>query len=151
MLPVTQAEQTNERRQLQSEIALWRCEVRYLHEEYRKAVADLHRLEGALRRRVQALDAYAAALDDHEQRLAAEEWAEPAEGEGGPAEGLPPESRVGSHQILKHWRRREDHERVRSQHYAVLAYWSLMLQTVSEPGEGAHPLAGPKVPARFHG
>jgi hypothetical protein len=149
MLTMTQSAMSNERKQLQSEVALWRCEVGYLHQEYRKAVADLHRLEAALRQREQALDAYAKALGAHEQRLAEGEWGEPAE-EGGPAEGFAPEAPVGSHEILKHWRRREDHERVRNQHYAVLAYWSLLLQTVSDPGEGAHPLAGPKVPARLH-
>jgi hypothetical protein len=151
MVAVTQAETSQERKQLQTEVSLWRCEVRYLHEEYRKAIADLHRLEAALRQREQALEAYATALGAHEQCLTGEEWGEPAENEGGPAEGLTHETPVGSHEILKHWRRREDHERIKSQHCAVLASWSLLLRTVSEPGDGAHPLAGPKVPARFHG
>ena len=142
MLAVTQAETGTERTQLQSEVNLWRSEARYLSQEYRKALADLQRLEGALRQRVQALESYVAALDDQEERLARAEWDEPAESTGAP---------VGSHEILKHWRRREDHERVKGQHYAALAYWSLLLQAVSEPRDEIGVLAGPKIPARFHG
>jgi hypothetical protein len=145
MLAVTQAETSTERTRLQSEVGLWRSEARYLSQEYRKALADLQRLEGALRQRVQALEAHAAALDDHEQRLARGEWDEPAESTDAPS------APVGSHEILKHWRRREDHERVKSQHYAALAYWSLLLQAVAGPRERPEGLAGPKVPARFHG
>ena len=84
--------------------SIFPSEVGYLSQEYRKALADLQRLEGALRQRVLALEAYAAALDDHEQRLARGEWDEPAESAG--ASPAP----VGSHEILKHWRRREDHD-----------------------------------------
>jgi hypothetical protein len=145
MLAVTQAETGTERMQLQSEVNLWRSEARYLSQEYRKALADLQRMEGALRQRVQALEAYAAALDDHEQRLARAEWDEPAESANAPQ--VP----VGSHEILKHWRRREDHERVKSQHYATLAYWSLLLQAVAEPRERPEGLAGLKVPSFLHG
>jgi hypothetical protein len=145
MLAVTQAETGTERMQLQSEVNLWRCEVMYLSQEYRKALADLQQLEGALRQRVQALEAYAAALDDHEQRLARAEWDEPAEDAGAP------QAAVGSHEILKHRRRREDHERVKSQHYAALAYWALLLQAVAEPRERPEGSARPKIPARFHG
>jgi hypothetical protein len=145
MLAVTQAETRTERMQLQTEVGLWRSEARYLSQEYRKALADLQRLEGALRQRVQALEAYAAALDDHEQRLARAEWDEPAE-----SAGTTP-ALVGAHEILKHWRRREDHERVKSQHYATLGYWALLLQAVAEPREKPEGLAGPKVPSHFHG
>jgi len=149
MLATTPAENKTERKQLQSEVSLWRCEVGHLHEEYCKAMADLHRLEAALRQRAQALQTYAAALEDHEERLARAEWDEPTEPEAGAAEEPTAQAPVGSHEILKHWRRREDHERVRNQHYAVLAYWSLLLQTVSGPHETAGQPSGPKVPARF--
>jgi hypothetical protein len=144
MHAVTQAETRNERTELQREISLWRSEAKYLHREYRKALAEFHRLEAALRQREQALEAYAAALEDQEERLAGEEWREPAERA---TAGAP----VGAHEILKHWRLREDHERVKSRHFATLAYWSLLLQAVSGPGEEAHPPAGAKVPSRFHG
>jgi hypothetical protein len=145
MLAVTQAETGTERTQLQSEVNLWRSEARYLSQEYRKALADLQRLEGALRQRVQALESYVAALDDHEQRLARAEWDEPAESAD------VPQAPVGAHEILKHWRRREDHERVKSQHYAALAYWALLLQAVAEARERPEGFAGSKVPSRFHG
>jgi septal ring factor EnvC (AmiA/AmiB activator) len=148
MLAVTQTEIRHDRKQLQSEVSLWRSEVRSLQQEYRKALADLHRLEAALRQREQLLEAYSTALDAHDERLAGEEWKEPA-GDGGPAEAVLPQAPVGSEEILKHWRRREDHERVKRQHHAVLAYWSLLLQTVSGPREGGEPLAGPKIPARL--
>jgi len=144
MLAVTPAESRNPRRELQSELSLWRSEVRHLHREYRTILAEFHRLEAALQQRAQTLEDYAAALEDQEERLAAAEWREPAEGEGSPAA-------VGSHEILKHWRRREDHERIKRQHYAALAYLSLLSQVLSEPREAAGGLAGPKIPSRFHG
>ena len=152
MLTATQAELSNERQQLQSEASLWRCEVAYLHQEYRKAVADLHRLETALRQQEQALEAYATLLAAHEQRLVGEEAEAPAEYEpGGMVERLTPHVSVGSHEILKHWRQREVHEQVKRQCYAVLAYWSLLLQTVAGPREGPDVLAAAKVRARSHG
>ncbi len=134
MFTVTQAEPSNERMRLQSEVSLWRCEVTYLHQEYQKAVADLHRLETALRQQEQALEAYESALAAHEQRLAGELAAALAVSEPGEmAEGPTPQAAVGSHEILKHWRHREDHEQIKRQHYAVLAYLALLRQTVFGP------------------
>jgi septal ring factor EnvC (AmiA/AmiB activator) len=149
MLAVTETEIRAERKQLQREVSLWRSEVRSLQQEYRKALADLRRLEAALGQREQALEAYARALDAHEERLARAEWREPAEDEGGPAEGPSAQAPVGSEEILKHWRWREDHERVKRQHHVALGHWTLLLQTVSDPREGPEPLPGPRAPVRF--
>jgi chromosome segregation ATPase len=144
MLAVTAAQSRNQRTELQGELSLWRSEVQHLHREYRTALVELHRLEAALQQRAQTLEDYAAALEEQEERLAAAEWHKPAEGAGSPTE-------VGTHEILKHWRRREEHERIKRQHYAALAYVSLLLQVLSEPREVAGGLAGPEVPSRFHG
>src|SRR5438034_144764 len=98
-----------------------------------------HRRQSALMvesvaRREWTRAAYEMALAAHEQWLAAEQEATRAEYEPGGVGGKPgPQVPVRSHEILKHWRRREDHEQVKSQHYTVLAYWSLLLQTVLGP------------------
>jgi hypothetical protein len=152
MFTVTQAETSNERKQLQSEVSLWRCEVSYLLQEYQKAVADLHRLEAALRQQAHALEAHAIALTTHEQCLAAEDVAGLAPNEPGVlAEGLTPLASVGSHEILKHWRHREGHEQIKRQHCAVLAYLALLRQTVSVRREGEDVSPEPRDRSRFHG
>jgi hypothetical protein len=151
MLAVTPVELSNARQQLQGEVSLWRCEVSFLHQEYRKALVELHRLEAALRQQEQALEAYATALATQEQRLVGEAREGPAEYEGETTEGLPRQAPMGSHEILKHWRQREDHEQIKRQHYAVLAYWSLLLQTVSAPRERGDVPVKPKAPAHFRG
>lgn len=152
MRAVTEAEMGNERKQLQSEVSLWRYQVNYWRQEYQKALADFRRVETALRQQQAALDDYATALAAHEQWLTGQEQEALADDEPAAAgDTFFREAPVHSHEILKHWRRREHHEQAKRQHSTVLAYWSLLHQTVAGSFGQLDVLARPEEPAGFHG
>jgi hypothetical protein len=121
----------SEYRHWQSELAGWHCDVGYWRREYQKALADLKRLEAALREREKALQAYAEKLAVHEDFLAGLEHVAKDLPEGGADEWGT--YSPGQQEAARHSRQRDAHEMIKRGHHTLLAYWSLLLETLGRP------------------
>jgi septal ring factor EnvC (AmiA/AmiB activator) len=117
-------------RQWQSDLARWHCDVGFWRQEYQKALADLKRLEEALRAREKSLQVHAERLAAHEAFLAALEHGAEDLPDGGADEWgrYPP----GQQEAARHSRQRDAHELIKRGHHTLMAYWSLLLETLGK-------------------
>jgi hypothetical protein len=113
------------------ELAAWTCDVGSWRQEWQKALDDLKRLESALREREQTLQAHAEKLAGHEDFLAGLEHEAKDLPDGG-AEECGTQS-PGQQEAARHSRQRDAHERIKRRHHALMAYWSLLLETLGRP------------------
>jgi chromosome segregation ATPase len=115
------------------EIGLWNDEIAVWQEELNGALAELKRLEAVLREQQTNLEAHRQAVATHEQHLAAHERTLAAFERGGPAgNDLLTMAKGHGHEVPRHARRRNAHERLKRRHHALMAHWSPVLKALAE-------------------
>lgn len=126
-----------------SDQAMWRDDLAMWQQEIAKAMDGIRKLEDALR-------THRATLQEHEQTIAAEtpclqnhEHALAEFERGGSGEGLLQLAVSHQQSAEKHGKQRSEHERIKKDHHIVMAYWLLLLKSLtvnSGGGEGCSEL-----------
>jgi hypothetical protein len=141
-MTTTHGEMHGEHRQWSSDNAMWRDDLEAWKRESDRALAELGRLEHALREHHRELaghrETIAAeelALREHERALAAFEA-------GGEGEELIALARSHKQAADDHARRRREHEDLKKRHHTAMACWGLLVEALVRPEPAAAGTSG---------
>jgi hypothetical protein len=120
-----------------SDGALWRDEINLWLGESEYALANLMRLEGALRRLVQSIRAHQDGVNQHLVKVSVHERSLGEFEETGEGDSLGLLTLAKAHKLedADHALRSEAHERIKKEYLAVMAQWNMLLRELS-PDQG---------------
>ncbi|HWA97419.1 MAG TPA: hypothetical protein VG713_02960 [Pirellulales bacterium] len=132
-MPVeTHLEMHRDHQQWASDRELWHDELMIWRQELDGAMADLNRIETALREHREALEARDAGIEAESQDSCRHEH-HLAEYEGGEANtSLVGMAKTHGHEAKKHHEQRIVQERIKKHHHELMAHWNLLVKAIAE-------------------
>jgi hypothetical protein len=125
-------EMHSEHRQWLSDNALWRDEAVLWQNEIDNALKEMKKLEDALRDHRKELNNHLATISAEEKIVAEHECALADFEKGGPGDSLVSMARTHKQTADNHSQQRQAHERLKKHHHTVIAYWSLLLKSLTQ-------------------
>jgi hypothetical protein len=113
--------------------AMWRDEIGLWKAECGKALADLTKVENALRHLANTIDDREVAVDRHMDKITAHEHSLGVFEEMGRGDTVEMLTFAKGHkqEADAHVEQRRAHERLKKEHYTVMAHWSALLKELT--------------------
>jgi hypothetical protein len=129
----THAEMHGDHQHWLNDGAMWSDDIGLWKDEAWKALADLVRLEAPLNRLAASIQAREEAVNQHIQKVRAHEHSVAEFERTGKGDALQLLALAKAHkaEAADHARQREIHERLKREHYAIMAHWNLLLRELT--------------------
>jgi hypothetical protein len=127
----------NQHRTWEKDVRQWRDDLEAWKLELVESQRDVMRLQEAMTNHAQALESHTAGLLKEEAEWTAHEDALAEYERGGAGAELLPMVAQHQDELSQHRNSRDIHEKLKRQHYAMMAHLRLLLNAFSEPHETA--------------
>lgn len=124
---------------------LWRDDLAAWETEVNQAIEELPRFQNALRHHADLLRKHAAAIRLYEQDFRAHEHALAELERGEPAAPPLELTQAYDRAAEQHAAQRQNHERIKRQHYELVTVWKLLERTVSRGNRNRSNIHQPKI------
>jgi hypothetical protein len=117
-----------------SDAAMWRDDVALWKDEYRKALADLDKVEAALRWLVETMENHEKGIGRHVDKISTHEHAVSEFEKGGKGDTVDMLTLAKAHkdESADHTQQREAHERLKRAHHFAMAHWHTLLAELTK-------------------